>query len=149
MEVILLVDVKKLGKKGETVKVNDGYASNFLIPKKMAVKKTQGSLNMLNHQIEVEEQKQEELRNNALKIKEELEKIVLEFKVKPQKNGHMAGTISYKEIEKKLKDEFNLVIDKRKIIDKYLINAFGYTKLNIELYKNVIGVITVHVSEEK
>ncbi len=148
MEVILLQDVKGLGKKGDTKSVNDGYASNFLIPRKLAVKKTEGSVKVLNQQIENERLRQEELKAKAIEIKAKLETITLEFKAKPQANGSLSKNVSFKEIEQKLKAEYDIVIDKRKIIDKFLINAFGFTKLNIELYKGVIGTIKVHVVEE-
>lgn len=148
MEVILLSDVKGIGKKGETKKVSDGYASNYLIPRKLAVRKTEGSMQVLNKQNEDERIRQEKLKATALDIKEKLESITLEFKAKPQADGSLSKNVSFKEVENKLKAEFNIVVDKRKIIDKFLINAFGYTKLRIELYKGVIGIINVHVSEE-
>ncbi len=148
MEVILLVDVKGLGKKGETKTVNDGYANNFLIARKLAVKKTEGSVKVLNKQVEDERIRQEQLKEKALEVKAKLEVITLEFKAKPQADGSLSKNISYKEIEQKLKAEYDIAIDKRKIIDKFLINAFGYTKLNIELYKGVTGTIKVHVVEE-
>ena len=61
----------------------------------------------------------------------------------------MAGKISTKEVEEKLKEEYGIIIDKRKFVDKYPINAFGYTELKIELYKGIVAKIRVHVSEEK
>ncbi len=147
MEVILLQDVKKLGKKGETVTVSDGYANNFLIRQNLAVKKTSGSINVLNKQHEDQARNEEKLRNDALATKEQLETITLEYKVKPQKDGTMSKSISTKEIENTLKEK-GIIIDKRKIIDKYPINAFGYTRLKIELYKDVVGTINIHCSEE-
>lgn len=149
MEVILLADVKKLGKKGECINVSDGYASNYLIPRKLAVRKTEGSVKVLNHQKVEEEKRQSELKAEAEKIKAQLDTIVVKFTAKAQKNGSMAGTISTKEVEKTLKDEYQITIDKRKILDKFTINAFGYTKLRVELYKNVIGTITIQVLEDK
>lgn len=148
MEVILLADVKGIGKKGETKKVNDGYASNYLIPRKLAVRKTEGSVKVLNKQNEDERIRQENLKNIALETKAKLETITLEIKAKPQADGSLSKNISFKEVENRLKTDFNIVIDKRKILDKFLINAFGYTRLRIELYKGVVGIINVHVSEE-
>lgn len=149
MEVILLKDVKGLGKKGETKVVNDGYANNFLIKKNLAVKKTEGSVKVLEEERKNEELRQQKLKEEAEVIKGQLDSITLEFKAKVQGTGYMAGSISPKEIEKKLKDEFSITIDKRKIIDKITINSFGYSNLKIELYKGVIGNIRVHVTEEK
>ena len=147
MEVILLQDVKKLGKKGETVTVSDGYANNFLIRQNLAVKKTTGSINVLNKQNEDQAKNEERQRQEALVLKEKLEAITLEYKVKPQKDGTMSKSISTKEIETSLKTK-GITIDKRKIIDKYPINAFGYTRLSVELYKDVVGIINIHCIEE-
>ena len=96
------------------------------------------------HAQALEEEKQLAIKNQKL-----LEGIVLEFKAKAAPDGRMVGTISYKQVEDELKDKHQLIIDKRKFIDHYQINAFGTTKLKIELFKEVIGVVNVHVSEEK
>lgn len=148
MEVILLKDVKGIGKKGEKKTVADGYAANFLIPRGLVVKSTQESLEDLKKQNEAEAKRQSELKAKAEEYAGKLSSITLEFKLKKQKDGTCAGSVSTKEVEKKLKDEFGLVIDKRKIVDKYPLNAFGYTNLKIELYKGVFGTIRVHISEE-
>lgn len=149
MEVILLVDIKGIGKKNETKTVNDGYANNYLIPRKLAVRKTEGSIATLNKQKEDEAKLQAELKEKASKNKVFLENLTLEFKAKAQKDGSMAGTISTKAIAEKLKNDYNIEIDKRKFVDKLLVNAFGTTNLKIELYKNIVATIKVHVSEDK
>lgn len=149
MEVILLADVKGIGKKNETKTVNDGYANNYLIPRKLAVRKTEGSIATLNKQKEDEAKLQAELKEKASKNKVFLENLTLEFKAKAQKDGSMAGTISTKAIAEKLKNDYNIEIDKRKFVDKLLVNAFGTTNLKIELYKNIVATIKVHVSEDK
>lgn len=148
MEIILLQDVKNIGKKGETKEVNDGYANNFLIKKGLAVRKTEASLAQLKKEQDLEAKKQALLKEEALQNKEKLENITLEFKAKAQGKGNMAGTISPKEIVEKLEKEYSIKVDKRKFVEKYPVNAFGYTNLKIELYKGVIGTIRVHVSEE-
>lgn len=149
MEVILLEDVKGIGKKGETKTVNDGYANNFLIPRKKAVRKTAESLATLNKQIEEHKKLLEEQKNKAIKNKEIIENTTLEFTAKSQKDGSMAGTISTKAIAEKLKNEYNIEIDKRKFVDKISVNAFGITNLKIELFKDVVANIRIHVSEMK
>ena len=149
MEVILLKDIKGIGKKGETKTVAGGYAQNFLIPRKLVVKKTNESLNELNRQNEQEARRQEELKNEAIRNKEKLDTLVLEYKSKAHADGTMAKSISTKEIEKDLLEKHGIKIDKRKFIDKFLLNAFGYTNLKIELYKGVIATVRIHISEEK
>jgi large subunit ribosomal protein L9 len=149
MDVILINDVKGLGKKGEEKTVSDGYATNFLIPRGLAVKKTKNAVEILNKQREAEAQKQKELEKTALENKGVIESVVLEFKAKAQADGGMAGQVSTKEVVEELKDKYNVVVDKRKFVDRYPINAFGYTNLKIELYKGVVANIKVHVSEDK
>lgn len=148
MEVILLKDIKGIGKKGESKKVSDGYATNFLIPKGLVIKKTEDSLAQLKKENEAEAKKQEALKAEALANKEKLEKIVVEFKLKAHADKTPAGSISTKEVEKELKDKYGIVIDKRKFIDKYPLNAFGFTNLKIVLYKGVVATIRVHLIEE-
>ncbi len=153
MEIILLKDVKGIGKKGEIVKVNDGYGSNFLIPKGLAVVSNKTNQKKLDTENKNEQARQKLLKEEAEKLKVRLEQINVEFKAKVGSDGRMFGTISPKEIEEGLKKQWGITIDKRKFIDKYPANALGYTRLKIELYKGsegqVIGTVNVHISEEK
>lgn len=153
MEIILLKDVKGIGKKGEIVKVNDGYGSNFLIPRGLAVVSNKTNQKKLDTENKNEQARQKLLKEEAEKLKVRLEQINVEFKAKVGSDGRMFGTISPKEIEGGLKKQWGITIDKRKFIDKYPANALGYTRLKIELYKGsegqVIGTVNVHISEEK
>lgn len=149
MEVILLQDVKNLGKKGETKVVADGYGTNFLINKGLAVRKTSESLAQLKREQRDEANHQAELKSIAEKNKEKLESLTLEFKAKVAKDGRMIGEISTKEVALVLKRDYGIDIDKRKFLDKIHVNAFGITNLKNELYKGVVAQIKVHVSEDK
>lgn len=148
MKVILLKDVKNVGKKDQTVEVSDGYAANFLLPRKLAVQVSKTSTQILANQKEQEKQLFEKNQAEARLISEKLEKITLEFTLKSGSNGRCFGNVSLKQIEEKLLSQYNITIDKRKFIDKGPLDSFGMYHLKIELFKGVIGVINVHISEE-
>ena len=146
MKVILLNDVKKVGKKGEVKEVADGYARNFLIARGLAVVASAGANKVLEKQNE-EKARQDELnKEEALKTKEKLETLELDFKVKAN-NGRVSGSVSTKEICEELKKK-GIEIDKRHIIDNAPITTLGFSHVKIELYKGVIGTIRVKLVEE-
>ena len=147
MKVILLSDVKNVGKKDEVVEVADGYARNFLIKRKLAVAQTQGSMQVLGRQQEEARLREEELEEEAQKTKERLEKIVLECQIKTGNGGRSFGSISTKQIAEQLAKEHDIHIDRRKILGHDSISSLGDSDLKVDLYRNkVIGVIHVHVS---
>ena len=148
MKVILLKDVKKVGKKDETVEVSDGYAKNFLFPQKLAVPLTKTSTQILANQKEQERLEFEKNQAEARLISEKLQSITLEFTLKSGSNGRCFGNVSAKQIEEKLLAEHSIQIDKRKFVSKEALDSFGMYHLKIELFKGVIGVINVHVKEE-
>ena len=151
MKVILTQDVKKVGKKGETVTVSDGYGQNFLIPRGLAKPSTDTTQKELNRDNALEAERQKELKAEAGKIKARLENINVEFKLKTGSDGRAFGSISPKEICEGLEKQWGIKLDKRKFIDKYPANALGYPRLTIELYKGadgeVLGTVNVHISE--
>ena len=149
MKVILLSDVKKVGKKGSIVEVSDGYGANFLIPNKLAVKVTKTSMDIKNKQDDDKAKQDEQNRLDAVALKEKMENLTVELKAKVGKDGKMFGAISTKQIVEEYKKQFDIELDKRKIIESKSISSLGYTKIKIELYKNVIATITVHIEEEK
>ena len=147
MKVILLSDVKNVGKKDEVVEVADGYARNFLIKRKLAVAQTQGSMQVLGRQQEEARLREEELEKEAQKTKERLEKIVLECQIKTGNGGRSFGSISTKQIAEQLAKEHDIHLDRRKILGHDSISSLGDSDLKVDLYRNkVIGVIHVHVS---
>lgn len=147
MKVILLSDVKNVGKKDEVVEVADGYARNFLIKRKLAVAQTQGSMQVLGRQQEEARLREEELEKEAQETKERLEKIVLVCQIKTGNGGRSFGSISTKQIAEQLAKEHDIHIDRRKILGHDSISSLGDSDLKVDLYRNkVIGVIHVHVS---
>ena len=149
MKVILLKDVKGIGKKSQIVDVKDGYANNFLLPHGLAVAQSGKALEILAEQKRVEAENIEKNKQNAREIADKLEKITVEFEAKGSGDGRMFGTISTKQIEEELKAKHGIEIDKRKFVEKMAVDHFGYSKLKIELYKGIIGTVTVHVNEKK
>ena len=149
MKVILLQDVKGVGKKNQIVEVSDGYGSNFLIPRKLAVRYSEHGVEVRDKQIQQEKDEFTRKQNEAKEVKAKIEGMVLEFSAPASKDGRMMGTISEKMIVQELKDKHDIIVDKRKFIDKYPCNAFGYTRLKIELFKDVVATISVHVVEKK
>ncbi|MBP5091059.1 MAG: 50S ribosomal protein L9 [Bacilli bacterium] len=152
MKVILLQDVKKYGKKGDTINVSDGFGKNYLIPRGLAVPSTESSQKTLAKNNAAESARQAELKKEAEALAERLKNINVEFKAKVGSDGRMFGSVSPKQIEEGLKAQWGITIDKRKFIDKYPANGLGYTRLRIELYKGeageVVGTVNVHISEE-
>ena len=149
MKVILLKDVKGIGKKDQIVNVKDGYGSNYLIPNGLAVMHSQKSVEVLNQQQADAAEEVRQLTLKAQEVAKKLEDIVVEFEASCGADSRMFGSISTKQIEQELKAKYSIEIDKRKFVDKIPVDRLGYTKLRIELYKGVIGTITVHVSEKK
>ena len=149
MKVILLKDVKNVGKKDEVKEVNDGYASNFLFRNKMAIPYTKGSKRVLEQQMEEKASNEAQLEKEAEELRERLKGMTFEFKLKVGKNGNVFGTISNKQVVQALADQ-GIHIDKRRIRKEDPINSLGTTIVKADLYKNkVIGEIKVHVSEKE
>lgn len=148
MKVILLQDVKKVGKKNEIVEVSDGYARNFLIAKKLAVAASSTSLEVLNNQKQADKEQELELERQANELKKQLETITLNFKVKVGAGGKVFGSVSTKAIVEKLKKDFDITVDKRKFISDITASSLGTTRFKVDLYHNkVIGEIKVVLSE--
>ena len=143
MQVIFLKDLRGQGKKGEVKEVADGYAMNFLIKKGYAVKKTETSLNKLNIEKENNRKLDEKKTIEAKEIAKKLEKITLVFTAKAGKLDKMFGSVSSKQIKEEL-DKLGYSFDKKQIMSE-TINSFGFHDVNINLYKNINGVIKIEV----
>lgn len=149
MKVILLKDVKKVGKKDQTVDVSDGYAVNYLFPHKLAVQVSKKSLEVLDVQKQTEKDNQERLKKEAENIAKQLDSVVITIPMKTGKDGKLFGNVSFKKIEEELLIQHNIQIDKRKFVDKISMDFLGTYKLKNELYKGIFGVVTVHIIEDK
>jgi large subunit ribosomal protein L9 len=149
VKVILLADVKNVGKKDQIVEVADGYARNFLFVHKLAVPRTERGLEIVDTQKKKVADEFHQKQVEAQAIADKLKDIVLEFEARFSEDGRMYGTISTKQIVDELKSKHKLTLDKRKFIDHFLVNAAGITRLRIELFKGVVGTVTVKVREKK
>ena len=148
MKVILKENIKSIGKKDEIVNVSDGYARNYLFAKNLAIEATAGNLSKLQTKKDSEQYKKNIEKEEAQKIADKLSKIKLEFKVKAGENGKVFGGISTKEIAEKLEKEYQIKVDKKKIMLKEAIKVLGLTNVEIKLYEGVIGKVKVQAKEE-
>ena len=145
MKVILLDNIKGVGKKDEIVNVNDGYARNFLFPKKLAVEANNSNLSKLKAKEDSKTYKKEEDKKVALDLKEKLSKITLVIKVKAGENGKIFGGVTSKEISEKLKEQYKIALDKKKIDLKETIKTLGMQTVEIKLFEGVIGKLKIDV----
>ncbi len=148
MKVILLKNVKDLGNEGDLVTVKDGYARNFLLPRGMAMEATKGSVKEWKLRQKAEEKRVEAEYEEALKLKEKLDEIEIQFKKKAGEEGRLFGSITSQDIAEALKEKHNVKIDKRKIDMKDNIKTLGTTIVEIKVYPNVVSSIKVEVDQE-
>ena len=147
MEVILLQDVKSLGKKGEVVKVNDGYARNFILPKKLGVEKTDKAMHELKLQKAAEEKRQQEILEEAQALAKDIEAGSITLKIKAGEGGRTFGSVSTKEIAVALKEQLKLEVDKKKLQLADPIRNFGTYHVPVRLHPKVTAEITVKVEQ--
>ena len=136
MQIILLQDVKTLGKKGDTVNVNDGYARNFIIPKKLGIEATPKNINDLKLQKVNEEKRAQEKLEEAKAFAQKIEEKPVKVKLKIGEGGKTFGSISTKEIAKEVKEQLGFEIDKKKIVMDTIKLAGGY-EIDVKLYPEV------------
>ena len=149
MKVILLEDVKTLGKKGEIIEVNDGYARNFVLPKKLGMEASTKNLNDLKLQKAHEDKVAKDLLEGAQAFAKELETKEVIVKIKAGEGGRVFGSISTKEIAKAASEQLNLELDKKKILMEDHIKSFGIHEVGIKLHPKVTGTLKVRVQEDK
>ncbi|XCP84992.1 50S ribosomal protein L9 [Roseburia hominis] len=147
MKVILLQDVKSLGKKGEIVSVNDGYARNFILPKKLGVEANSKNMNDLKLQKQNQEKVAQESLDAAKDLAAKLEQGKVELKIKTGEGGRTFGSVSSKEIAQAVKDQMGYDVDKKKIQIKEAIKTPGMHLVPVKLHTKVTAELKVHVGE--
>lgn len=148
MKIILLQDVKALGKKGEIVNVSDGYARNAILPKKLGVEATSKNLNDLKLQNQHADKVAQENLEAAQALAKSLEDKKVVVKMKAGEGGRTFGSISTKEISLAAKEQLQLELDKKKMQLPEAIKSFGVYQVPIKLHPKVTGTLAVHVVEE-
>ena len=147
MKVILLQDVKGQGKKGEMLNVSDGYARNFLFPRKLAMEATTDALNAKNIQDAAARRREAEERAAADALRKQLKEMPVRLQAKAGTGGRLFGSITTKEISEALKAQYGVEIPKAKLVQEEPIKSFGTFEVKAKLYPEIQGVITVVVSE--
>lgn len=145
MKVILLDNIKGVGKKDEIINASDGYARNYLLPKKLAVEANAENMSKLNNKKDANNYKKDVEKKAAEELAKKIKGIMLKIKVKAGENGKIFGGVTSKEISEELKKQYNLDIDKKKVELKETIKTLGSFNVNIKLYEGIIGELKVQV----
>ena len=148
MQIVVREDVKSLGKKGEVVKANDGYARNFILPKKLGVEATPANLAKLKQQKAREAKIAEERLNEAQTLSDAMAGKVIRMNAKVGEGGRLFGAIASKEIAQEVKKQMGLELDKKKIVLPEPIKTLGSHEIAVRLHKDVTAKLAVTVEEE-
>lgn len=149
MKVILQQDVKGQGKKGQMVEVSDGYARNFLLPRKLAVEASADNVNTMKLQEKARKAKEAAEKAEAEAVAEKLKQSVVKLTAKAGTGGRLFGAVTSKEIAEGLKAQHGIEINKSKIVQEEPIKTFGTYQLKAKLGYEVVGTVYVVVAEEK
>jgi large subunit ribosomal protein L9 len=148
MKVVLLQDVKDLGKKGELVNASDGYVRNFLFPRKLAVEATTGRLKEIEDKKSSVKNKKEMELKAAKELADRLSKVEISFKTKAGENGKLFGSITSKDVVDAIKAQQKIEVDKKKVVLPEAIKALGTYQVEIKVYPEVSAKINVKVVEQ-
>ena len=148
MKVILLADVKAQGKKGDVIEVSDGYARNFLIPKRLAKQADAKALNDKKMQEEAKLHRMEEEKKEAKAIQTKLESVLVKITASCGADGKLYGSVTAKDISERLEADFGIVIDKKKLVLPDSIRAYGKYEVEAKLYPEISGKVFVLVCEK-
>lgn len=148
MEVILIKDVKGQGKKGDIIKVSDGYARNFLLPKGYAIEATEGSKKKLKQEKALQQRKKQQEIEKAQKLSDKISRMEVVLKVKAGENGKLFGSVTGKDIADALAKQHGIQIDKKKIVLENPIKNIGEFKVEIKVYPEISAELKVAIKEE-
>ena len=148
MKVILKADIKGVGKKDQVINASDGYARNFLFPKNLAVEANAENMGKLKAKQDSNAFKKSQEKEEAMNIAEKLSKIILKIKVKAGGNGKIFGGVSTKEIAENLEKQYQIKVDKKKIVLDEAIKNLGMFDVEIKLFEGVVGKVKVNVISE-
>ena len=145
MKVILLSDIKGVGKKDQVIEASDGYARNYLFPKKLALEANTENMSKLKARQNSNQFRKDTEKKQAEEIAKKLKVIMLKIKVRAGENGKIFGGVTSKEISDGLKRDYNIDIDKKKILLNETIKTIGTFTIDIKLYEGVIGKLKIDV----
>lgn len=148
MRVILQEDIKGLGKKGDVVNVKDGYARNFLLPKKLAVEATETNINILNLKKEAEQAKKEKEIGEAKDLANKISHVVITIKAKAGEQGKLFGSITSKDIVEALKSQHNISLDKKQILLNDPLKTLGTKEIDVKIYEGITSKLKVRIEGE-
>ena len=149
MKVILQQDVKGQGKKGQLIEASEGYARNYLLPRKLAVLATPDAINTMNLKEKARRAEEQRQREEALATAEKLKSCTVKLTAKAGSGGRLFGAVTTKEISEGLKAQFSIDIPKQKLVLDEPIKAFGSYQIKAKLGFEVVGTVYVSVFEEK
>lgn len=147
MKVILLQDIKALGKKGDLCEVSEGYGRNFLLPKKMAKEANAQAMNEYKNAENSKKYKIETAKSQAEGYKKQLEGKTFKMTAKAGKAGKLFGSITSKQVADEIKKQYNIPVDKRKVVLERDIKEFGTYKAEVKLFTGISATIDIQVSE--
>jgi len=148
MKVILQQDVKGQGKKGQMVEVSEGYARNFLLPRKLAIVATTDAINTMNLKEKARKAEEARLKAEAQATAEKLKELQVKLTAKAGNGGKLFGAVTTKEISEGLKKQFSIDIPKQKLVLEEPIKAFGTYQVKAKLGFEITGTVSVAVHEE-
>ncbi|MBR2444815.1 MAG: 50S ribosomal protein L9 [Clostridia bacterium] len=148
MKVVLLQDVKSQGKKNQIIDVSEGYARNFLFPRKLAVVADAKAINDVKNKESSDKHKKEVEKAEAKALADKISELTVKLSCEAGNDGRFYGAVTAKDISEAVKAQFGLEVDKRKIVLDAPIKAFGTYKLDVKVYPDVVGKLTVTVVEK-